>query len=370
MAKTIDQAWQEHQKAIDQVRSPATGSVDRSGGITDNTSYLDQVVATSGQLREALAGAIASQPENSRDFVAMKLLAGATYDLGLAKELIDKDNAGGGGTQRSGAAVFSDKDLNAILKTPLAEMKAFQVERAVGPRDLAPARNALKKKIETFVTEIPKRSAETAINAMTGAANFGFGPAQQLLGIAAQEVLAQIPQTISKFVGYAVKLIREAILKLWDAFGGDKQKELQDKAKSWFKELMDKKEDFATSLLQRLYGVDDLRKEISAAIDGTSPTVTTERLNKAAEQLDELLARHEKLGKLLGWIVTGIGWAKTPLMGAPPWGPVAAYGVYAGVIGYTIYLGGDYLDSENFNSAWLDHVEGARAIVRTATAAA
>jgi hypothetical protein len=48
-----------------------------------------------------------------------------------------------------------------------------------------------------------------------------------------------------------------------------------------------------------------------------------------------------------------------------PWGPTAAYCVYGGVPGYSIYAGGDYLGAERFDNKWLHHIVGLRDIVRT-----
>jgi hypothetical protein len=57
-----------------------------------------------------------------------------------------------------------------------------------------------------------------------------------------------------------------------------------------------------------------------------------------------------------------------PLLAAAPCGPIAAYAIYAGVFGYTVYSGGDYLDAQRFSGKWLDHVTGLRTIVTTAMA--
>jgi hypothetical protein len=366
MAKAVEQAWQEHEAAINRVRSPAGPAIERSAGISTNEADLQGVVATSEQLRQSLTQALSTEAA-SPDLVSMKLLAAATYDLGLAKDMLDAANADQAGADRSSAPVFADDELRKILETPLSEMKAFQTERAAGPSENAPARAGLQKKVENFVAEIPKRSVEAMIKAVTGAANFGFGPAQEWLSALTQEIAAKIPEGLSKLVGYAVKLIREAILKLWNAFGEDKQKEMQDKAKSWLKDLLEKP-NIAASLLERLYGAAALRTDISGVVDGAT-AVAAEKLNAASDQLDELLARHEKFMTTLEWIVRGVGWVKGPLTAVPPWGPAVAYGVYAGVIGYTVYLGGDYLDAKGFSAAWLDLVKGIRVVIHAATTA-
>jgi hypothetical protein len=48
---------------------------------------------------------------------------------------------------------------------------------------------------------------------------------------------------------------------------------------------------------------------------------------------------------------------------------VTTFSVYAGVIGYAVYLGGDYLDAKGFGAAWLDHVKGIRVVINAATTA-
>jgi hypothetical protein len=365
MVTPSDQAWKEYQQAIDRVRSPAGAGVERASGISASTapSELDKVVATSEQLRIALAEAVTTKSASERDLAGMKLMAAAVYDLSLAQELFERGDAAEAVTERSAAAVFADPGLRAILDAPLeGGMTSLVTERSAAPPDPAAARAGLLKSVEQFVTDIPKRSAKIVLDAIAGAGNFGFGPAQELLSAITQEVAAQVPQALSTFVSYAVKLVREAVLKLWDAFGKEKQTELENESRSWFKKLLDKP-DIAAALLGQLYQVDALRKDIAAAIDRAPASTSAGKLNEATQQLDELLARHEKLVSTLGWVVRGIGWAKTPLLAVPPWGPAAAYGVYVGVVGYAIYTGGDYLDAKGFAAAWLDHVQGARAII-------
>ena len=364
MVVSADQAWKNYQQAIVRLRSRATERTERSVDVVSaSIPDLENMVATSEQFRVALADSLATPSASERDLASIKLVAAAAYDLSLAQQLFDADNVETLATERSGVAVFSDPELLEILDAPLqGGMISLAAERSAAPPDPAAALAGLLKSVEHYLADIPKQSAEIVLVAVTGAGNFGLGPAQEFLSVITQEALAAIPEKLSTFASYAVKLVREAVLKLWNAFGSEKQTELETEAHAWFKDLLDKP-DIATALLGRLYQVDDLRKDIAAIIDRVPPSTSADRLNNATRQLEELLARHEKFVNTLRWVVRGIGWAKTPLLAVPPWGPAAAYGVYVGVVGYAIYLGGDYLDAKGFGAAWLDHVQGARTII-------
>jgi hypothetical protein len=271
----------------------------------------------------------------------MKLVAAAAYDLGLAKDLFDKDKGGAAEAEaeRSGvAAVFAEPVLREILDAPLEQgMKSFLTERSAGPPDADAARAGLSKRTETVMGGITDRSAKAVMFTGTAVANFGFGPAQEWVSALAQEAFSKISEGLSILVRYAVRLVREALLKLWNAFG--KEKQVQTEAQSWFEAAVGKPESIVSGLLKRVYAADALRTELDAKIKSKPSSTTAERWNKATGDLEELLARYEKLCTTLEWVVRGIGWAKTALLAVPPWGPAAAYAVYVGALGYAIYSG-------------------------------
>lgn len=366
MAASADKAWHDYRDAIEDARSSAAPGVERSGGISGEIGSLDRIMEASVRLHEELALAQTTRTADIQDLASMKLLAAAAYDLGLAKDLIDKNKSGGekSETERSAVAVFVDPTLREVLDAPLERgMKSFLTERSAGPPDVNAARAGLGKKAETVIRGIVDRSAKVLMFTGTGVTTFGLGPAQEWASALAQEI-GDISGRLGTFVRYAVRLVREAIQKLWSAFGKDQQKEIQSEAKSWIDSVLGKPQDIVSGLLKSVYAADELRKEIADEIAGKSPSTSPEQWNKATGDLDELLARYEKSCATLEWVVRGIGWAKSALMTLSPWGPAIAYAGYVGAVGYTVYSGGDYLDAKRFSARWLDQVSGVGGIIK------
>jgi hypothetical protein len=367
--RAYESALEDYRRAIEDVRKPAAGAIERGGGGVSpgaSEAELENVVQRSEQLRMLLSSVAASDDPNVRDIAGLKLLAAAAYDLALAEDFVTTGQAEGREVERSASAVFASPDLKAILDAPLdaTAMKGLAiVERAAFPTKPGPARGKLRDAVEQFVKDIVEKSAGSSTAAVTGALNFGLGPLQMGLSAVTQEILAKVPQGVSAFVRYAARLAQEAVRKLWEAFGQSEQQEIKSKTQSWFNDLLEKK-DYAASLLDNLYQSARLKEEVVAMIDNTK-VADVGPFKKAVDALDDLSARYANIMKTLGWLMRAVGWTKTPLLGVTPWGPLAAYGIFGGVLGYSIYAGGDYLDSPRFDNKWLDHVIGLRAIIRS-----
>jgi hypothetical protein len=200
------------------------------------------------------------------------------------------------------------------------------------------------------------------MSAVTNALNFGLGPLQEALSAMTQELVAYVPAGVTAFVRYGVKLAQEALRKVWEAFGHSQQEEIKQETQTWFNDLLEKKS-VASGLLERLYQSEHLKELVVAQITGTKVTDVS-AFKRAADGLDELSARYAKIIRTLEWVMRGVGWAKSLLLSVSPWGPATAYCVYGGVLGYSVYAGGDYLDAERFDNKWLNHVVGLRAIVQ------
>jgi hypothetical protein len=364
---SYESAWRNYRAAIDDVRTPDGVDPQRGGGqvLAGAGSGLERVLARSQELRTVLSDAVASPNADLRDVARLKLLASAAYDLALAEDIV---SSAGGATQaveRSSSVIFSSRDLKDILDAPLDATAVHGLvlpEREAFPANLDSARGRLRDAVEPYINGITDKSARSATAAIAGALNFGLGPMGTALSAVTQEVLTKLPEGVSAFVRYAAQLIQEAVRKLWAAFGESEQEEISDKTKVWFNELI-KNKDYAAALLGTVYGSARLKDEVIALIDKAT-LAEIGPFKTAAQAIEELSARHARIMKTLEWVVRAVGWAKTPLMAAPPWGPLAAYAIYGGVLGYTIYLGGDYLDADGFGSKWLDHVVGLRALVR------
>jgi hypothetical protein len=197
---------------------------------------------------------------------------------------------------------------------------------------------------------------------MTSAVNFGLGPAKTLATGAVNEILQHLSDTVSLALRTAARLVAEAVRKLWAAFGAKAQDDIQTETQTWLKKVWNNGR-LITGLLNDLYKSEDVKAELKEIIRKANVTSDFNGVNRRCSELN---ARFKKIKSILDWLLRAMGWLKKFLMAAVPWGPIAAYSVYVGTIGYAICSGGDYMDAERFQATWLDHVVGIRTIVKTA----
>jgi hypothetical protein len=76
---------------------------------------------------------------------------------------------------------------------------------------------------------------------------------------------------------------------------------------------------------------------LTEKVNRTPAHTAPSQINGGTRRLSQLRGRYAKTKTVLGGILTVIGFVKSPLLLAVPWGPVVAYGVYTLVCGYAIY---------------------------------
>jgi len=263
--------------------------------------------------------------------------------------------------ERGASAILADPTIRSILDAPLqgSEMRKVQIERGALPTDPNEARSALQDEVNSSLTGIVSAAGDLSVSSMTGAVNFGLGSAQTLASGAVSEVLRHVPDAVSFALRAAARVVVEAIRKLWAAFGKDVQGKIEEQADGWLKKIWNNGA-LVTGLLTELYNLDALTNELTQAIANASRQSNFNDANRACSELE---ARYTKIKSVLDWILRGLGWLKGPLMGAIPWGPVAAYAIFVGIVGYAVYSAGDYIDAARFRSERLDHVVGVRTVV-------
>jgi hypothetical protein len=361
---SYEQALAAYRSASEELyRRSETQAAERGAGLQAEApaSRGEALVEASRQLGDVLSDAVQSEEPDLRDLAGLKLLATAATDLAMANDLLEAVEQQEG-IERSGSYVLSDPEVTAVIEMPLegAVMQTLVVERAALPIDPAQARAALKEIVDQVVTEIPSDAADVTSRVVTGAVDFGLGPAKDLFSGAVDEIVAKLPDAVGWTLHTAARLIAEAIRKVWSAFGKKAQDEVQNRAQNWLKEVWNDGR-LVSGLLQKLYQTPNIQTELYGQIKGASDQAD---FNGANRKCEELVSRYGKIKSILIWVLRAIGALKAPLLAAPPWGPVAAYTVYVAVLGYIVCSGGDYLDADWFQSAWLDHVAGVRTIVR------
>jgi hypothetical protein len=373
---TYQNAWDNYQKAINALyTSEETVAVpERDAGSLTVSEQLEgrseAVLTRSEELRQVLAASLEVESLAQRELAALKLVAAAAYDLSVASDLLQAERSGPTGERErsAGSVVLASKEVRRILDAPLEAglLSLLERERAVLPSEPKAARAQLETTITTFLTDIPLQAASLSQMAVAGVIPLGVGPAQGAVSLAAQELLAHVPSGLSLVVRRAAALVAEALNKLWTAIGPQREAQAQQQITQWLNQLQ-RQRDTVTSLLGMLYETQRLGEETTRLIEGAPEGTVAARYNQATQTLENLLQGYEKTKGLLEWVLRILALIKTPLLGAAPWGPLAVYASYLGVLGYAIYSGGDYLDwYRTGNTAWLDRVQGLRVTVQRA----
>ena len=334
----------------------------------------EQVVTQAKAVRDVLHSSLSSSDLDIRELATLKLLAAAAYDLSIANDMLDlekvKPERGYQAERSSRGALQSDEELNKVLDAPMDEGMSglLEVERAAYPEDAESARLLLEKTITTYLNVIPKNSGELGQTAVSGVLTAGLGPAQGALSLAMQEILSRVPEGITLIARRAAEMVLESIAKLRTAVGEDQQKQVEDQAVKWLKDIQDQK-DTVASLLNRLYETPRIAEETAGIIGSAPQDAAAAAYNQATEALEKLLDGSKKTRLTLGTVMRVMAFAKTPLMATPPWGTLAVYAFYVVILGYAVYSGGDYLDwYRTGETAWLDRVKGIRTVVRLSLA--
>jgi hypothetical protein len=376
---SFQEAWQAYQQALrDLYRAPegvtAVATTDRGPGeiYIERLKERSQAILNRAEaVRSTLEESLQTDDLSQRDLAALKLLAAAAYDLSAASDLLALEAAGpseGGrvATDRSAAPI--PQELRLVLEAPLDQgMRGLvQADRAALPNTPGAAWDTLQKTVSTFLVNIPDDAAELGQTAMGGVVNLGLGPIQMAASLAAQEVLARVPEGLSLVARRVAALAVEGLRKLRAALGEQHEQQVRETAAGWLKDLQEQR-DTVTALLDRLYETQRLGEETKALIPVTPEDLPAARYNQATQTLNELIERYAKTKSILINLMRVLSFVKAPLLGAVPWGPLALYTAYVGIMGYAVYSGGDYLDwYRTGDYTWLDRVQGLRTTVRQA----
>ena len=373
-SQAVEAAWNGYREAMEALYRGAGGpGPSERGDVAIATDQLDEraaaVVQESERLHRELAGSLATDDLDQRELAALKLLAAAAYDLSVATDLmrIDEEGLGIEPERAAGSEILTDPDLRRILDVPLeaGTPGVVQVERAARSKDPAEARLNLEERIAGYIEDIPDRAARVTSQAFAGMVDLGTGVLPAAVALPAQEILARLPDNVTRLGRQAARLVATAIEKLRSAIGGEQEAEARKQVGQLLKELTDERGRVA-GLLARLYEAKRIEVEVEQVL-GAAVQLGADQYNEANQKLEELLSRHQTTTMVLTWVTRGLALAKGPLLLSPPWGPAALGAGYVAVLGYGVFVGGDYLDwYRTGDVGWLDRVQGLRTTIRAA----
>lgn len=371
---SFETTWRAYKYAVtDLYRPPEAFEVDRGPAEIYDQQLEDRssaVLDRSREVRVFLTSAMDTDDLAQRELASLKLLSAAAYDLAVAGDLLELDRVGLEAEPDRSArqAMLAAKDLQQVLDAPLkGGMKdLLDFDMALLPRDANKAREALEGGIAKFTKEVPEDAADLCQTALASVVTLGIAPISAVASVAVRGILEAVPEGASRAVRAAVKVVVEAVSKLWTALGEDNQDEIQDQAGDWLKELQEER-DTVTGLLDELYETERIGEEVNKVVEAAPAGTEARQYNQATKELKRLSGSYRQTKKVLSGVMKVLGFAGAPLMGAVPWGPVAVYGTYSSILAYSVFSGGDYLDWYRIGGVvWLDRVKGVRVVVHDA----
>jgi len=347
------------------------------------------LIERSRDLGEVVAQNQESADPEQRELAELQLLAAAALDLHIASDIVRYAEAGVPAevVERTAALPGAVVELQAILQAdPRQGMRSLldtQTERARRPSQPLEARQALLEAVEGALVDIRDDAAAVGQAVVNNLMQLAAPAIKEAANVVLAEVMAKLSEGVSGLINKAVALIAQAVDKVLKALGREAQDEARQEVAQWLEAWQ--KDTLFGSLLDRLYESDRVYQEIEQQTGGALATdagpvdtagqhaaeLAANRFNTASQHVAELAAKFRKQKQVITWLLHGLAWARPWIMALQPWGALGLTATYVATLGYTVYLGGDYVDWYRMEaSERLNFVPGLRVVVRQDLSAA
>jgi hypothetical protein len=332
----------------------------RAQAVIDRSETLGQVTALG-----------TTSPDSSvRELAGLQLLAAAASDLGVAGDLAQmaSGDLGAQPPERGAILPAAISELRAILTAP-PEMgmrglleKELGIERSARPLEAMAARQALREAVEGALEDIMDDAASVGRVTLLGLLEVPAPPMKVAASVAVHALVTELGDEVSTVLRKAAGMLVCATDKVLKALGRQATPARED-AVVWISML--EGTTLFGLLLDRLYESKRIRQEVAHEIGDAPASLEAATFNKASQQVARLAAGYAKQKSAITWVARGLAAARLWALGIEPWGPLALTAAYLAVIGYTVYLGGDYVDWYRvLGSGRLGLVRGVRTTVR------
>jgi hypothetical protein len=255
------------------------------------------------------------------------------------------------------------EDLIEVLETPLdagIQLPSGSTTRAAinRPSDPERAKTEFQDEVKSSLKSITKQTSKVGGHAMSSLLLMDAGVLVQGVSFVSKElgdwidsVVAGATAVVKKLAGSALRILLQAYDWVLGLLGKDIEESCRKQVKEWIDEL--KKggdgddEGLFDTLVNRIFTPDTIKEEVSGWLVTTR--ADTAALNQASDNVRELAnkyrAKTDKIDKLL----KGIAFAKKAPFINTPQGQLIIAAITLSVLGYTIYLGYDHVDSGRVN---------------------
>ena len=378
----------------------------------------DALVARSKALREVLSNDIATMTMGQRELDGLKLLAAAMYDLAAASDLMQVKQEGPNSLverKASGVALGSDQLRNILEASQEKGIAALRtVESESLPNDAAAAKEQLEKRVELYLKQIPKETAEICGLIVTdlgklkpenstpstdnlkeqlpgslppasrAAANLLLEATQKLHAAigeaegstqeqsASQEqsstggLFSMLPDTISPYARGLAGIISGAVDTLRSVVGQGQAQEdpVYEQIVGWLDEFQ-KRPGSLPAYLEELYNMQQIRADFYALLQNLPGNTPSAEYNRMTRSLDDLRERFNLTKGVIFQCLQILKSLKPALEQDKQWGRGTYYLLSLGLLGYAVYSGGDYLDWKRLDQTrWMKRVAGPQTIFK------
>jgi hypothetical protein len=371
------------------------GSASRGGGELPAEQLVERaekLAETSQEFGHLTANYLESDDLSIREAAEMKMLSQAIAEVEIARRLFEvaRDETGekipGEVTRSSRGAAMqrSIEDLIGILERPLEAGIAVSGDgqrrgAADPPTDLERARAELQAEVKSSLKLITNQTSKVGGRAVSSLLLMDAALLVQGVSVVSKDLGEWIDKLISGASAAAKRLAQSAFRLLLQAYdwvlellGKEIEETCRKQVKEWIDELKaggaEESEGVFEVLLNRIYTPDAIKADVSNWLAATSAEVAV--INRTSDAVGELAAKYRAKTDTIDKLLKGIAFAqKAPFVNTPQ-GQLIIAAITLSVLGYTIYLGYDHVDSgrlnfyNRFGVNIPDRVEGVRETVQ------
>ncbi len=241
------------------------------------------------------------------------------------------------------------------LRSPLAPISAVRGAPRPSP-DLATAKSRLEREVESAIALILSSTNETGQRVVRDLLAQDFSAVLEGLSILGIGLAEKLGKAATKLVARAIAFISSSYRRLRALLGDQGVESVKSQISTWEGELSQGA--LFRDLIARIYRLDAFAEERKAWLKSVS--VPPEDLDKATQAISALGESFPRTMEAVDQVLKGLSFVKMVPFFATPTGRVAIAGAYAGLTGYVIYTGYDYIGSQG---RLFDRVDGVRDIL-------
>lgn len=323
----------------------------------------DEILKRSDDLAAAIIEHLGGASKDEQELAALQLQAAAAVDIDRANALAAADD----GTAPE-AMLSTDRwdVIDRILSTPTEQGISAVVDiDGGGLQATASELGTLKDAVDGAIDKITRDAEQAARTTAPAIASALVSALSKGVSDGAEVVFQVLEDRVSWLKRKALALILKAVQKLLAVFG-TKTARMRERIAGWINDL---EGDRVKGLLERLYGVDDLKERFGLRLDDAKGGIPAARERTARDELAMLQAKWHTRTSVIGTIGEVASYTKTWIfMISPPAGGIAYTVVFVLATGYVVHAGGDYLDWRE-GGGLLDLVDGVGSVVDRAVGA-